>query len=315
MRKNATAVVVTFGLLLSAPLRAQWSTAAHSLRDATAIIRVVYNDGTSEKTLGGTGFFVAVEDPRVPAGKSFGYLVTNRHVARAIVNGAPSTIVGEYARLNLVRPSGNREWDEIQLPISGPGSWSFPQDDSVDLAALPLAPDPKMFYYRGIPTSAFATEDIMKSDGITEGADVILAGYFYPFAGTRKIQPLVRHGILAMSPNEPVPMPGGVGSAYLIDLHILHGNSGSPVMVCNGSPSLPGVIVLGSGCRLLGVVSGFYFEDEDLELKPATLLSGNVKANSGVSFVVPAGELLKLLTSAPLRESREAQIKALGLTN
>src|SRR5437660_8612254 len=125
MRKSVTALVLTLVLLPSAHLRAQWSTAAHSLRDATAIIRVVYKDGTADKTLGGTGFFVAFEDQRLPAGKSFGYLVTNRHVAQAIVNGAPSTIVGEYARLNLSQPNGNKEWEEIQLPISGPGSWSF----------------------------------------------------------------------------------------------------------------------------------------------------------------------------------------------
>jgi hypothetical protein len=313
MRKTATILALISGFFVNTPLRAQWSTAAHSLRDATTIIRVVYRDGTAEKTLGGTGFFVAVVDPRVQSGKSFGYLVTNRHVAKAIVNSAPLPVVSEYARLNLEQPRQGKEWDEIQLPLSGPGSWSFPNDPNIDLAVLPLAPDPKMFHYRGIPTSAFATKDVIKSNGITEGDEVILAGYFYPFPGIRKIEPLVRHGILAMSPDESIPTAAGIGSSYLIDLHILHGNSGSPVMVCKGQPTSPGVIVVGSGCLLLGVVSGFYYEDEDLELKPTTLLTGNVKANSGVSFVVPADELLNLLNSAELRDSREAQIKALGI--
>jgi S1-C subfamily serine protease len=301
--KSVWSVILTLALLAGSPSYAQWSTAAHSLRESTTFLRVVYRDGSTERTIGGgTGFFVAGED----SGKTFIYLVTNRHVAAPMVNGVPAASIGEYARLNLAQPRADAEWEEIPLPMTGPASWSFPDDPNVDLAVLPLVPDLKKFRYRVIPTSAFATSDVIKSDGTAEGDDVILAGFFYPFSGRQKFQPLVRHGILAMLPDEKLPTPtGGDAKLYLIDLHILHGNSGSPVMVCSGSPGPKGVIVVGSGCLLLGVVGGFYFENEELELTPTTTVSGQGKANSGVSWVVPADELADLLNAPRLRASRK----------
>jgi hypothetical protein len=200
--------------------------------------------------------------------------------------------------------------DDLTLPLTGAPAWFLPADPSVDLAVMPMAPSPKTFAYRGIPSSAFATKNLIKSEGITEGDEVILAGFFYPFSGKQKIQPLVRHGILAMLPDEKVAGTMGDAKLYLIDLHILHGNSGSPVMVCSGSPAPKGVIVIGSGCRLLGVVSGYFYEDEELELKATTPLSGRGRANSGVSAVVPADELLDLLNTPTLRALRDSQIKA-----
>lgn len=310
MRKSVCLVgfiVVTF---MGSTLHGQWSTAAHSLRDATTILTVVYKDSGSEKTITGTAFFAAMEDSRLTNGLSFGYLVTNRHMAAPATNGVPAPIIREQIKLNLAQPN-DAQSDELTLPLTGAPAWFFPADPSVDLAVMPMAPSPKTFAYRGIPSSAFATRDVIKSDGITEGDDVILAGFFYPFSGKQKIQPLVRHGIVAMLPDEKVPGTMGAGKLYLIDLHILHGNSGSPVMVCKGSPTPKEIIVIGSGCRLLGVVSGYFYEDEELELRATTPLSGRGKANSGVSAVVPVDELLDLLNTPTLRTLRESQIKAL----
>src|SRR2546427_12546163 len=91
-------LILTLGLLAGSTACAQVSTAAHSLRESTTLLRVVYRDGGTERTIGGgTGFFVAGED----SGKTYIYLVTNRHVAAPMVNGVPAASIGEYARLNL----------------------------------------------------------------------------------------------------------------------------------------------------------------------------------------------------------------------
>jgi hypothetical protein len=212
-----------------------------------------------------------------------------------------------------VEPNEAFERADFPLPVGG---WVFPTDESVDLAVMPLAPDTRIYRFRAIPATALATRDVVQSDGISEGDQVILAGFFYPFAGKKKIQPLVRQGILAMSPDEEVPTTMGLdGKLYLVDMHILVGNSGSPIMVCKGEPPTKGVIVVGSGCLLLGVVSGYYYEDAKLRLRPTTPtarveVEGEARANSGVSMVVPADELLDLLNSPALKGLRDLTANA-----
>ena len=57
--------------------------------------------------------------------------------------------------------------------------------------------------------------------------------------------------------------------------------------------------------QLLGVLSGEVFENTDLTLTVTTTISGNLPANSGVSVVVPAFELARLLESPALKEARD----------
>ena len=147
----------------------------------------------------------------------------------------------------------------------------------------------------------------MKQYGISEGDTLVQAGYFYPFPGKDRIQPLVRQGILAMLPDEKLPTTMGKdGNLYLADMHVLGGNSGSPVFV-NLAGIRRGRFYAGVNVRLLGVVSGYFFEDQDLRLRITTIVEGKAKANSGISAIVPVDELLNLLNKEELRVLRETR--------
>jgi hypothetical protein len=171
-------------------------------------------------------------------------------------------------------------------------------DESVDLAAMPVKlPDSALITL--ITVSDFATRDYLHNHRIAEGSPILLAGYFYQFPGERRFEPIIRQGVLAMIPDEPmITTTGKPGTMYLGEVHIFGGNSGSPVMV---SPDWLGV----GGYHLLGVVSGYYFENEDFSLEIATTVKGIEHANSGITMIVPV-DLLKSLLDAPrLREARD----------
>jgi hypothetical protein len=55
------------------------------------------------------------------------------------------------------------------------------------------------------------------------------------------------------------------GNLYLGDVHVFGGNSGSPLFV-NLSGMRNGSLSLGTRYGLLGIVSGFYHEDSNLQL-------------------------------------------------
>ena len=77
-----------------------------------------------------------------------------------------------------------------------------------------------------------ATKDRIESASIDVGDNVIFAGYFYQFGGEKKIQPIVREGVLAMMPDEEIKTTlQKPGHLYLADVHAFHGNSGSPLLL------------------------------------------------------------------------------------
>ena len=126
------------------------------------------------------------------------------------------------------------------------------------------------------------------------------------------MEPIVRRGIIAMMPNEKIPFVGTPEKVYLADLHVFHGNSGSPAFV-NLAGYRNGSMMLGDNYQLLGVVNAYLVEDEHLNLKlereivtavgqsgvPKLSVKGTGQANSGSSTIVPADELKALLDMAP----------------
>jgi len=222
-------------------------------------------------------------------------LVTNRHVAKCWdEQNKPQEVQSETIRFNTIDGSSRRLG-------ANPAGWVFPADDSVDLAAMPVTlPDGLLFDM--ISEDDFATKDYMTSNQIAEGSPIILSGYFYQFPGDIRFEAIVRQGILSMIPDEPIrTTTGKLGTVYLCDAHIFAGNSGSPVMVAS---SWLGI----GGYHLLGVVSGYYYEDSAFNLQIATTVNGTERANSGVAMVVPADFLKALLDQPELKGAREAYI-------
>lgn len=258
----------------------------------------------------GTGFLVAYPDSRLSPNQSFLYLVTNRHVAEAVDTGRGCQkypIKETSVTLNLKVPdaSGNRQHTET-VPNPPGISWVFPDDGSVDLAATPFSDLDSKFDILPVGLPDFMSEEQLHRD-FDVGDKILLAGLFAPFEGAHKIQPILRQGILSMIPDAPIVStlcrPGDV---YLADVHAIGGNSGSPVFITPRS-SLGGMLSGPSGVpyALLGVVSGYANEMENLTLQIATTFQGQVQGNSGISTIVPAYQVKALLDSAPLQKMRD----------
>jgi hypothetical protein len=251
----------------------------------------------------GTGFLISVADKRLQPGASFVYLVTNRHVIQpGIEDGHPCEVVNYQIRLNLTKKAQPLSSTVVALG-STPG-WEVPRNPSIDLAAVPVALDPRILDFKLISSDMILTDDVMRTRNVAEGDTVVFSGLFIQYMGEVRVEPIVRTGTLAMLPDEQMPTTlRKPGKVYLAETHVFGGNSGSPMFIDIGGLRRG---VLGPDYRLLGVVAGEIFETEDFVLKVATSFTGNLMANSGISMVVPGDEVLALLNCDAFKAKREA---------
>jgi hypothetical protein len=262
----------------------------------------------------GTGFLVVVPiDPvKVKANpnadvEGFTYLVTNRHVVQpGIDNGQPCkvplrTFVIVNHKPDSTHASIYAETNRVDQTIN----WTFSTDDSVDLAVTPLSITPDRYDFVRIPTTQFLARDEMEKRTAVEGDPVFFSGMFIQFFNeeVETLDPIVRSGTLAMVPEGllPTTMQKRPGHVVLTDAHVFGGNSGSPVFV--DTARFAGII--GSQFRFLGVISGEVFENADLTFTVTTSISGSVGANSDVSMVVPAWQILDILDQPALKKLRD----------
>jgi hypothetical protein len=270
------------------------------IRKGVAFITELCLNGNKSVQVQGTGFWVAYPESRLPGNRSFGYLVTNRHVAECWdENRNPMRVLSASVRLNLKDGTSKDE------PLGNP-QWIFPSDDSVDLALTTANPDPKAYDYKAIPISLFATEDVVKKESISEGLKILFSGFFYQVPGLKQMEPIVREGVIAMMPDEPlVTTTGKSGKLYLGEVHAFHGNSGSPVFVDVGG--LRGSTMRVTDYRLLGVVSGGYSEGDQNNLIIENPLKDR-PGNSGIAMIVPASAVRMLLDDPHLVAMRNAEV-------
>lgn len=281
------------------------------VRKTVVYIKTYFSDNGTQKEASGTGFFVYYPDARLGKDKVFGYLVTNRHMADPSVTiNHPIQTLGHTLLANRVTQSGETSPSLVSFPITTK-QWYFPDDRSVDLAVMPLNLDPSKIDFAPISFDMLATEDSIKKEKIATGDSVVFAGFFAQFPGQQKIEPVLREGFLAMMPSEPIPTTLNLpGKLYLADMHSFHGNSGSPVFV-NLAGYRNGNIATGVRLLLLGILSGYMYESADFKLETATSYIGSVGANSGITTIVPAEELYKLLNSVPLSQQRDNVVRSM----
>jgi len=281
------------------------------------IVNGVSTSVTVEKPLSGTGFLIFVADPRLGKdnlGKDNGltYLVTNRHMIRE-PNAAGVLGEGPYfkdltVRINLksASPDGTQFANTTISVVDQAGSllWFVDsQDETVDLAITPFFPDEKIADYKTIPSTLFATKDLVKAQQINENDELLFAGLFAWSPGTKKNYPIVRHGKVARLSGERIPLdktrPDRTVDAHLADVMSFGGNSGSPVFVRLGGIREPliGPPTTGFSYYLLGVMEGFFPENMDFAINVAQL-RGSAAQNRGIAAVVPIDKVLLLLDSA-----------------
>jgi hypothetical protein len=282
------------------------------LRKIVVFIELICTDVKTNKPIAetGTGFLVAYQDPALPKDLQFDYFVTNRHVAECWDEShQPRPIQSVIVKLNVTNGSSKLS----TLSEHGNIHWYFSTDDSVDLAVTPMSFTRGEIENLQIPLDMFVTKDFFAPNYVGEGSKIILSGFFYQLAGTRRLQPIIREGILSMMPDEPLETTTGkMGTLYLGDVHIFGGNSGSPVFIDTAGIRPNGTIQL-DDYRFLGVVSGYYYEDSNFKLEIATTVEGKQRSNSGISMIVPADFLKDLiLNNSDLNSIRESELARLN---
>lgn len=280
------------------------------IRKAVTFIRLTCKKDGKEFTVRGTGFLVDYQDPRLAKG-AWTYLVTNRHVALCWDESSslPMKVENVSIRLSSKEPNGRAYTDELFLSHHGNVRWFLPEDDSVDLAVIPLTPDEKRFDFRTIPADTFETLRETAPPVVLEGDRVLFAGFFQKIRRTKSIEPVLRQGrIVGITPDGEFPLLGMPMKLYLADIHISGGNSGSPAFINDGGYH-NGNFIGQDKYRLVGIVNGFIVEDEP-NLKLAATVQGTVAENSGAATMVPVDELSALLHGRKLQAFRDAQINS-----
>lgn len=252
---------------------------------------------------GGTGFFVNVPNEVAPQSLSHTYLVTARHcVVQASKTGMPL-----FLRVNTVE--GGAE----MVRVMSESQWVYSEDKSADVAVLPWAPPRGIFNYRRCAAEFLLNDEKIAQHGIGPGDELIITGLFTARYGKQRNIPIVRTGIIAAMPSEPLfdEDTGLEYPAYIAEVRSIGGLSGSPVFV-----SLePGrvdpkskKIDLRRTMFLLGIVRGHW---DQRRQTPAMAFAGDEleSVNMGMALITPIQELAKILYGETLMK-RRAQIAA-----
>jgi hypothetical protein len=233
---------------------------------------------------GGTAFLYGQRNERFPD-KHFGYLVTARHnIEKAKQSG------NLYVRANL--KSGTAEMVAIEDP------WFYPDLEASDVAVLPVSP-PDEFDTATISSDLILTDDVSLRYGLGVGDEIFSVGLFAKHWGKTRNVPLVRSGIIAAMPGEPLqdPTSGIEYQAYLVEMRSIGGLSGSPVFAYFG---VDRILVedhvqpyFTTSIYLLGLIRGHWPKTgewlSDFETSEADTI------NTGIAIVTPIQDVIALI--------------------
>ena len=268
------------------------------IKDVVGFIFISNTDGNLIPN--GTGFFVGVGDSKDPK-IVHSYFITARHVLCDPSTG--EVLPQVFVRLNT--RSGGAEVGKLLLQPEGENKRVyFPEDPSVDLAAIPFCPDQQKLTARALPSDYLVSKKDFQSLGIGEGSNVFFTGMFIPVMGAQKNYPIVRFGSVALITDEKISFAGNYSDYLLIEASSYGGNSGSPVFYYLGSDRTPGMITGGEPIlKLAGVMAGRF--NDLVKVQTLTDVSNEVVApNLGIAAVVPSYKLYDLLFSNELRSQR-----------
>ena len=278
-------------------------------------------DGVPNSTAG-TGFLVFVPELRLGNNGGVIWLVTCDHVIRS---PQPDGTPGPYYKSVSVRyntrlpdPSGERQFDWLQVPVldaRGKVLWyRDPADPSSDIAMSPIKINPEIADIKWLPTSMLLSKDELRDRAIDENDEIVFTGLFDWDPGSRKNYPIVRHGKVALIPEERVPLARGLrpptADVYLAEVTSFGGNSGAPVFVRLGGAreTLKAPVLTRYSYLLLGIMKGF-FPEAASEASGLKTPQGVITQNSGIAMVVPASKIQEILKSPAVNAWTDALVR------
>ncbi len=262
----------------------------------------------------GTAFFVLYPDSRGGPDFGFMYLVTAKHVLR----DSDGTFLKEIKlRIDLKKPENGNQLEFIEhIPVSDDGRtlhWFTDNDNAVDVAALPILPSFDRYNYKAIPLKMFVDDELLKTQQVAEGDSLYFIGLMAQYYGEKRNYPVVRRGTLALMTDEKIDTPTGMQRAFIAELASWPGNSGSPVFLSLGGMR-QGSLKIGLDLHFLGILSGSFQNRIKATVPDATTVIGGNELNTGISFIVPAAQVKRVLDSPAAQQERDIQIKRLPAT-
>ena len=186
------------------------------------------------------------------------------------------------------------------------------EDPQNDVAVLPLLPPVDKVDFKSVPLALFTDFDLLRKQNVVEGDSVYLLGLMPQYYGEKKNCPVVRRGSLALLTDEEIQTGPEVHQhVYLAELASWPGNSGGPVFLNLGGFRNGGMIVGGSNLYLLGLMLGYFPNVIKAETIDTRTITGGDTSNIGISLILPASTIRKVLDSAPVQQRRDSEIKAL----
>jgi len=262
----------------------------------------------------GTGFYLGVPNETDPKLRRL-YFVTARHV-----------IEGSQTEDGQLHVRVNTEDGGVALSPITKVDWVFHPDPSVDVAVLSPAFQTEgapALQYTYIEEASCATPEVIESHHIGIGSDLTAVGLFTSRRGVARNIPVVRSGIIAAMPGEPIDdradLARGPVRAYLAEILSMGGLSGSPVFVHPvagpqhvhpkeriGDRRVRETTVWNEAAFVLGMIRSHWDE-------PPPDRFGQVPRrewiNRGIAVVTPISGVLDVINSRELADQRKQDAK------
>ncbi len=254
-----------------------------------------------------TGFFVAIpcESPELGEMRCC-YFVTAKHVAMEL-EGRQAFFLVNAKGGGVVGVAG----------VIGEHWFLHPSDPTADVAVIQILMDDQADI-NAIALENFGLPERLERLHIGIGDETIISGLFTAVPGTTRNIPIVRHGNIAMMPEEQIQTDLGFADVFLVEARSIGGLSGSPVFVRHthgvmvrrerdGGDDL--LFANGPGITLLGLMHG-HWDIKESEMNKASIIHDRQHGvNMGIGIVVPAIKIYETLYAPNLIAMRKEQEK------
>ncbi len=254
----------------------------------------------------GTGFIIHEPSKVIPSANYY-YLVTAKHVFEVFTKTG-------YMCLNVNTRAGG----VAHVPFLYT-AFTHETDSTCDVAIIPITPDPEKVIITSVPIDRLLTAESLSEKGIGIGDEVFMPGLFTHAAGQKRNMPIVRHGNIAMLPEEQIQIDRGFADVYLVEARSIGGLSGSPVFVRQTAAiqfqrdnETKIIQATSNEFFLLGLAHGHWDIRESDINNPGLTHDRQRGVNMGIAVVVPAYKILEVMANShfvAFRQSLEDQLK------
>jgi len=241
-----------------------------------AVVFLHRRDADGKLLEAGTGFLL-LAPLKAQADRGAVILVTARHVVDPEWAKCPrQNNTHLFIRFNTKQVAPT---DAASVEYLVDGGWTFPSDDSGDLAATLI--DQRIVDFTKLENSPIKLSEVASPNelaGMNTGAEIVSAGLLLGVSGEHRNYPIFKFGNISSRPSEQLSVQCTVGgevrlmTEWLIAASLVPGNSGSPILY---SPPGSSGVSFGGRASLIGVQSMSLMGSDIAGMTPISYL-GNV---------------------------------------